>query len=127
MHSNVFLKINLQRRHVIYLTVPKPAVHRGQTTTPELVDINNPIIETIWLKLQWGGCRREANNRVNRNHKHLFPENTVIVMWKAATHINSHLARVEVINVEGHIETSAVVLLNFKKVMCACVTLTQTF
>lgn len=42
-------------------------------------------------------------------------------MWKAATHINSHLARVEVINVEGHIETSAVVLLNFKKVIFVCV------
>lgn len=32
------------------------------------------------------------------------PKSTVIVPWKAAIRINSHLERVEVINVEGHSE-----------------------
>lgn len=32
------------------------------------------------------------------------PKRTIIVLWKAAIRINSHLERVEVINVEGHLE-----------------------
>ena len=54
--------------------------------------MNNPIIETIWLKLQ---AVKGPPITDRRKSKHLFHERMVIAIKKAVILVNSHFTRWE--------------------------------
>lgn len=62
------------------------------TTARRLVEMNNPIIETIWLKLQ--PVKGPPITDLREKSKHLFRGSMVIAIKKAVILVNSHFAKV---------------------------------